>query len=296
MFSVPVHKVERRGGFFVDIGERDFFYVEMEDTEEYRELHRSESSVVVKSTSISGDALTIRVSWSKYKRIAQGKGYTGMRICGSLRYVPEMYSRELHMVGSTHVEASTREYVEGYPLCDVWGSMSSASKDKVTSQMENIVYDISRYTSSTFMKLQGKNLATQSPVSFINYRIVLSMITNSLAKGDMKTLDMEDFKYTAVLCHNNLSMHHVIVSGDNITGIVGWIKYDYMPEIISRLQYQFCPSPPLLYSVHCMYYSYYIRLRSTPEHCHRYLERKLSVRQLDLSPARLLTSVVRVTL
>jgi hypothetical protein len=297
MFNLPEHTMSCSGGFFVDIGEEDLFYVELENTMEYQELHKSQSSVLVKSTLVSGEKVTIRISWSKYKRVAQGKGYTGMRICEPLKYVPEMYSRDLRIVGSTYVEVSTREYIEGYPLSETWDSMDDLSKTKVMSQMENVVHDISRYTSSMFMKLQGKNLSTHSPVDFINYRIVLSMITNDLNKGDMRTLDMEDFEHTAVLCHNNLSMDHIIVSGDNITGIVGWSKCDYMPEVMSRMQYQFCkpvyegesvwynamsrmdlfyPPPPPLYSTWCMYYNYYIRLRSTPIQYHEYLEKRLS--------------------
>jgi hypothetical protein len=297
MYSLPVQSDSEESGFFVDVGEKDLFHVEMEDSVGYQEIHRSQHSTLVVSTSYRGERTTIRVSWSKYKRVAQGKGYMGMTVCGSLPYVPEAYSRELCIVGSTYLEISTRQYVDGYPLSEVWSSMSNVSKQKIMSQIENVVHDMSAYTSDIFMRLQGKNLSTSSPVDFINYRIVLSMITNDLEKGDMRTLDMEDFKHVAVLCHNNLSMDHVIVLEDSIVGVVGWSKCDFVPEVMSRMHYQFCrpvlegesewyaamsrmdlfhPAPPVLYTTCCMYYNYYIRLKSTPGHYHEYLQGRLS--------------------
>lgn len=285
------------GGFYVDVGERDLFYVELEETERYEEVHRSCSSVLVCAVSREGETTTVRVSWSKYKRVAQGRGYSGMLRCTSLEYVPDMYSRELHTIGSTYVEVTAREYIEGCTLSAAWTSMTQTCRESIMVQMENIVCDMSAITSSSFMKLQGKNLSTSSPVQFINYRILLSMITNDLDEGNMRILDMQDFDHTPVLCHNNLSMDHVIVDNDRIVGVVGWSMCDYAPEVMSRMQYQFRrpmsegeqpwysflsgmdlfhPPPPPLYVACCMYYNYYLRLKITPQCYHEYLERRLA--------------------
>lgn len=297
MFRPPRSVREGNGGFYVDVGESSLFYIQLDDVEAYDELYRSEYSVLIRALLKNGEKLVVRTSWSKYKRVAQNRGYTGMIVCEDLDFVPEVYSRDLHIVGSTYVEVSVREYIEGHALSEVWTSMSQLSRARVTEQMEDVVCNISKYRSSMFMKLQGKNLSTSSPVQFVNYRMILSMITADLNKGDMKILDMQDFCATPVLSHNNLSMDHVIVAGDTITGIVGWRNCDYYPEVMARMQYQFrrpvldgesewynmlskmdlfYPPPPPLYTACCMYYNYYLRLRSTPEIYHECLQRKLS--------------------
>ena len=289
--------IVRSRGFYVDVGERDLFYVELDDVETYERIHESRSSMLVRALLRDGERAVVRVSWSKYKRVAQGRGYSGMLKCRSLAYVPDMYSRELHTIGSTYIEVTTRQYIDGCTLSEAWESMLQAQKDSIAIQVENVVCDMSAITSTHFAELQGRNLSTRSPVQFINYRILLSMITGELEEGDMRVLDMQDFDHTPVLCHNELSMDHIIVDGGKVVGIVGWSKCDFVPEIVSRMQYQFRkpllegeqhwynflskmdlfhPPPPPLYVACCMYHNYYLRLNSSPQCHHNYLERRLA--------------------
>lgn len=294
------------GGVSVDIGERDMFYVELDCAECYEEIHRSISSVVFVVHYTNEEKIILRVSWSRYKRIAQGRGYAGMVHCSSLSYVPEMYSRVLTTVGRTYVEVSTRQYMEGRPLSEVWSSMPLESRLQMFSGIEDVIGDMSEYTSETFMQLQGRNLSQGSAVQYMNYRILLSMISKDLEKGDMRILDMEEFPHTAVLCHANLSMDHIIVTGSVISGVVGWSQCDYIPEVMDRMKYQFIRPvrdgesewyqrislvqlyhypPPPLYTVSCMYYNYHLRLKSTPKEHHWYLERKLSETSSAIIPS-----------
>ena len=76
------------------------------------------------------------------------------------------------------------------------------------------------------MKLQGKNLSTDSPLQPINYSVILSMITIELSNGDIKVLGMQDFISTPLFSHNNLSLDYVIVLGDDMVGVVGRGKCD----------------------------------------------------------------------
>lgn len=296
MSSTSEGRREEKSGFSVDVGEKDLFYVDLEGTSGYELIHSSPTSTLMKATSIVGEETVVRVSWSRYKRVAQGRGYKGMIRCKGLSYVPEMYSRDLHIVGSTYVEVSTRQYIEGSPLCDVWQYLSQDQKRNILFQMDDIVGDMSQLTSENFMELQGRNLSTPNPVQYLNYRIILSMITADLGKGDMKVLDMDEFEHIPVLCHGSLTMEHILVKGDKIVGVVGWSKCDYFSEALDRAAYHFAkpvwngeavwfdylakmdlfhPPPPSLYTMSCVYYCYYLRLRSTDEEYHDFLDRKL---------------------
>nr|POF11848.1 hypothetical protein CFP56_78078 [Quercus suber] len=287
----------RSPGLFIDIGETDLFYTELEDTVEYVNIHRSHSSSVFLAVNVDGCKTVLRVSWSVHKRVAQGRGYKGLLMCNSIPQAPEMYSRTLSVVGDTYVEVSTRQYMEGCTLSEAWSSLDPVQRMSVIGQVEAIVEKMSAFTSTHFMSLQGRNLSTTSPVLCLNYRLMLSMITQDLKESDMRVLDMQDFHCPAVLCHGNLSTEHVIVTGSTVTGIVGWSACDYMPETMDRMKYQFARPvhegesewythisqmylfhipPPPLYVASCVYYNYYLRLRSTPECYHQGLAKRLS--------------------
>jgi len=295
------------GGFFVDIGEETLFYVEMDDVRSYVMMHTSSTSVLVKASLTTGEEIVIRVSWSAYKRVACGKGYAGMEVCESLPFVPSMYSRELHIVGRTYVDVMTREYMPGSPLSDVWCLLCDAEKKAVVEDVSAACRQISRNTSSMFMRLQGRNLATSGPVRYLNYRVLLSMITRSLKKGDMKTVCVDEFPAVPALAHHNLSMDHVLVQDGRLSGIVGWSQCDYVPEVADRLRYHFAQPqhageeewyeimsrmpflwgpPPPLYTVACMYYHYYLRRNNTPECYHSHVDSLLGrVSETLLMPA-----------
>jgi hypothetical protein len=284
------------GSVYVDVGERNLFCLALEDTVQYTEVYRSQSRMVLCALSSAGVKTTIRVSWSGYKRVAQNRGYRGMEICGDMTLVPALFSRDLHRVGSTYIEVSTREYMEGRPLSEVWYDMVESEKLEIAKQVEGFMQDMSAYTSEKFMFLQGRNLSTPDPVEYINYKMLLSMITRDLHRGDCSTIDMNTFPCVPTLCHGNLCMEHIIVRGATVVGIVGWSQCDFVPEVMDRMKYHFSrpraegelswythltgvllfhPPPPPLYTVVCTQYLYYLRLRSTPSEYHHRLRERL---------------------
>ena len=119
MSNISAGAVYGSEGVHIDVGERNLFYLVLEDTVQYTEIYRSQSCVVLCALSTTDIRTTIRVSWSVYKRVAQSRGYRGMEICRDIPCVPDLYSVDLHKIGSTFVEVSTREYVDGRPLSEV---------------------------------------------------------------------------------------------------------------------------------------------------------------------------------
>lgn len=272
----------------VDIGEADNFYVELEPGTTYQRLYKSDCSVVYLAMSQHVEERVVRVCWSKYKRVAQSKGYLASQTCRDLGIAPVIHSREMHIVGHTYVQVMVRSYISGVPLSSVWHMLSQEDKDNAMSQVSRLCDTISQYVSDEFMCTNGRNLSTSCPVMFLNYRILLSMISLELRKGDISVLSMNTFVCMPVLHHSNLSMDHVIYDRGAITGLVGWSKADYVPEIFDRMRYRFKPGPlgdgkvwtdamsnrpllydlpPPLYALHCMYYCYYMYKNSVPDFC-----------------------------
>ena len=296
MSDAEAHMAQSDNGVYIDIGERNLFYVALEDTVQYLEIYRSTCRVVLCAISTSNAKTTVRVSWSQYKRAAQSRGYRGMEACEGMACVPVLFSRDLHKIGCTYVEVSTREYMEGTPLSEVWCEMGEAERSEVARQVERFMQDTSQRSHNKFMSLQGRNLSTPDPVEYINYKMLLSMITRDLHSGDCSVTDMRTFSCLPTLCHGNLSMEHVIVRGTVVTGIVGWSSCDFVPEVMDRMRYHFArpraegelswysrlakvllfhPPPPPLYTATCVHYVYYLHVRSTPGECHPRLKRKL---------------------
>lgn len=306
MSDIAEFRTSRRGGVYVDVGEKDLFYVELEEAASYESIHTSTGRALFCVTFTDGHKLVLRVAWSFHKRIAQSRGYRGMQICEGIDGVPALYSRDLHVIGSTYVEVTTREFMEGQTLSSVWCDMDEVERLNVVLHVEAFMQSMSQRMHSNFMALQGRNLSSPSPVDYLNYKIVLSLITKDLQSGDCSTLDMSDFPLTPTLCHGNLSMDHVIVKGCAMTGIVGWSKCDFVPEVIDRMSYHFSkpqaegeawwysmmagvflfnPPPPPLYTVACAQYCYHLRVRSTPEWYHARLKSKLDEAYSMLMPS-----------
>ena len=293
-------------GVKVDIGEKNLYFVALEDATDYIALHRSFSSVVYRVTFREGDDVVLRVSWSKYKRVAQSRGYAGLSICREEEWAPGLYSRALHSVNGTFIEVSTREYMAGVPLSETWCYMNVSDKAYVMSQIDGIMQAMSCYIHPRFMALQGRNLSTSRPVQYLNYKILLSKLTRDIQEKDCELLTMEDFPLISTLSHGNLSLDHVIVQGSKITGIVGWSKCDYVPEAMDRMHYQFArptfegeaqwyarlastllfhPPPPPLYSVSCATYVFKLRIHSTPQEYHHILREKMNEACTMLMPS-----------
>lgn len=285
-----------RGGVYVNIGEPSLFYVELEEAESYAMLHTSGSSVLIRVRTMSGDDIVMRVSWSRYKRVAYGRGYTGMEECSYLSFVPKMYDSSLTRVGDTYVGVMTRQYMHGTPLSQVWAVMSRQEKDIVKRDIQMVSERIGSHTSDSFMALQGRNLSTGDPVQYINYRILLSKLTRDLRESDIVPLSADSFPCHAVMSHQDLSMDHVIVHEGRVSGIVGWGRCDYIPEVFDRLKYHFAQpcfegeaewygfisrmpfmyeSPPPLYSITCMYYHYNLRKNTTSSEYQHHLDNVL---------------------
>lgn len=281
------------GGIFVDIGEKSLFYVELEEAESYALLYSSKSAVLMRVRTIQGDDLVMRVSWSIYKRIAYGKGYLGMEVCSDLPFVPVMHSRQIHKVGNTYVGVMTRQYMAGTPLSQVWSVMGDEDKRVIKRDVRMAMRTMAGYTSQNFMELQGRNLATSDPVAYINYRILLSKLTLDLKESDITPLSMDRFDCEPALCHQDLSLGHIIVREGRLSGIVGWGRCDYVPEVADRLKYYFAQPhydgekewyefvsrvsfsydpPPPLYSITCMYYHYNLRKNIMSPEYHCYLD------------------------
>lgn len=293
------------GGVYVDVGEKDLFYVELEDTTQYTIVYAAMNRVVLRAVSTDGHSTAMRIVWSAHKRVAQNRGYRGMQICEGMNCVPTLYTRDLHIIGSTFVEVTTRDYIEGQPLADVWCDMDDTERINVAMQVEEFAEAVSRMVHDNFMALQGRNLSTHDPVAYLNYKIILSMITRDLRSGDCSVLDMEPFHLAPVLCHGNLCMEHIIVKGCAVTGIVGWSKCDFVPEVMDRMGYHFSkpraegegwwysrlaatllfhPAPPPLYTIACARYTYYLRIGSTPLEYHDRLKSKLDEAYGTLMP------------
>lgn len=284
-------------GIYIDVGEKSFFYVNFAGTVEYVQLHKSDCSIVLVSVQEDGCHVCIRVCWSRYKRVAQSKGYIGMVMCEGLSFVPKSRGREMCRIGSTYVEVTTRDYIEGSPLSALWGNLSPADKLSISAQVQHANSVISLNTSSEFMALQGANLATSDPVMCLTYKMLLSMIVSEIAKGCMRIVDMETFPCVPRLCHGNLSLDHIIVKDGSLNGIVGWSKCDFVPEVMDRVFHHFrhvemgaqrewaqivsefptaeegCPP---LYASSLVYYSYFLAQHRTEPLHHRALETALS--------------------
>jgi hypothetical protein len=69
------------------------------------------------------------------------------------------------------------------------------------------------------------------------------MITQSVKEGDMSLASMNEFPAIPVLSHHNLSMDHILLSGEKLRGIVGRSQYDYVPEVADKLKYHFAQPP-----------------------------------------------------
>lgn len=289
----------------IDVGEKDLFVVSLVGVEVYELIHSSSNTVLFCVTMLDSSRVTLRISWSVYKRAAQSRGYRGMDICRGLSYVPDLYTRDFHTIGETYIEVSTREYIEGLPLSEVWCDMDEWSRMSVMFQVENVMEDMSEYTGTHFMKLQGRNLSTSDPVTYYNYKIILSKITRDLEQEECTVMQMGRFELPPVLCHGNLSMDHVIVRSGKIVGIVGWSKCDFIPEVMDRMHYLFArptaegeqqwydhlssrdlfyEAPPPLYTVSCAMYIYFLRVNSTPTEYHQKLKSKLEVVYKSLYP------------
>lgn len=306
MCSTPEFRVSRRGGVYVDVGERDLFYFELEDVVSYEPIHYSTGRALFRAESAEGHLTTVRVAWSVYKRTAQNRGYRGMQICEGMNCVPTLYTRDLHVIGSTFVEVTTRDYIEGQTLKEVWCDMDETERLNVAFQVEAFMELMSERVHGNFMALQGRNLSSPGPVDYLNYKIILSLITRDLRSNDCSTMDMENFPLASVLCHGNLSMDHIIVRGSALVGVVGWSKCDFIPEVMDRMGYQFSrphaegearwyshmasillfhPPPPPLYTAACAQYCYMLRIRSTPEEYHERLREKLNEAYSLLMPS-----------
>ena len=74
-----------------------------------------------------------------------------------------------------------------------------------------------------------------TPRQYLNYKILLSMITRDLGRGDCSVSAMKTFPLLPTLCHGNLSMAHVIVLNSAVVGVVGWTKCDFIPEVVDRM-------------------------------------------------------------
>lgn len=283
-------------GFTVDVGEADDFFVELRDVLSCRPISTSKNSILVKTITTDGIQFVVRVVWSEYKRQAQSRGYKAMEECESLWFVPILLSREMRMVGSTYVEVSVREYKDGVTAAGMWRYLTTDERSGLLRDVRAAVRLISRHTSSTFMRLQGRNLATDSPVQFLNYKILLSKLSLDITEDEMKTVQMDDFDHESVLCHGSLTLDHIIVKKGKLAGIIGWSKADYLPEVFDRMKYYMsaptsseaewaiCMArtsltssrPPPLYLVYCMYYHYYVRGNSLPKCRRSVLDRLLS--------------------
>lgn len=294
--SRPISVDSKGGGLYVDVGEPQLFYVEIDEARRYTMLSSSDYSVVVKVDTFAGEEIVLRVAWSKYKRVAHGKGYIGMEDCSRLPFVPDLHTSTLNILGNTYVSLITRQYMPGVPLSEVWSVMNESERACIKRDVQSAMEHISMHRSDMFMDLQGRNLSTPDPVNYINYRILLSKITRDLNESDMAPILMDTFTSTPVLCHQDLSMDHVLIDKGKLSGIVGWGRCDYVPEVFDRLRYYFIPPlhegerewysfisrlplvyppPPPLYSVACMYYHYNLRRNYTSPDYHGNLERSL---------------------
>jgi hypothetical protein len=289
--------VAEHGGFFVDVGESHLFRVELEDVTSYHVLYRSSNSIVLRAVSSNGEECAVKVTWSRYKRVAQARGYYCMEVCSKLRFVPSLHSSELYQFASTYVNIMVREYIPGVSASLVWGFMSKTERHRLADDVSSAIASIAAYTEQNFMHAQGRNLSTDDPVQFLNYRILLSMMLSELNKGDMRVISMETFQCTPVMCHQALSLDHIIIEEGRLTGIVGWSMSDYVPEIYDRMKYHFRASlesdedldwhkflssvrvsytpPPAMYGAACMYYHYYRQVQTIPDWCRTSLDKLL---------------------
>jgi len=86
---------------------------------------------------------------------------------------------------------------------------------------------------------QGRSLMTSDPVRYLDHMILLSKLVNEIGPEDMGVCELDTFDHAPVLCHGALTMDHVIVDGGRLSGLVGWSKCDFAPEVSDRLSYYF---------------------------------------------------------
>lgn len=232
---------DEEGGFLVDIGEKDLFKVGFHEIEKYTIIHQSYNSVLVKCDTEGYSPILIRVVWSKFKRPTQSKGYMGMQLCSSHRYVPTLHSSEVFKVCDTYVGVICRDYIEGKSLLEAWGEISDDGKKCIIEEISEFVSFMNEKTSTRFMRLQGKGLSTKSPITFMDRRIVVSTMCDELDNTEMRTGRIRDFNAVPILNHSRLTKDHIIVNNGHVVGIVGWSSCDFLPSIFSSMQYIFMP-------------------------------------------------------
>lgn len=272
-------------GFLVDVGEDSLFYAEWKESSSYRVIDRTFKSVVVHVQTPGEADLCICIKWSMHKRPAQSRGTLCMEECEELDYVPVCYEQMLFSVGRTYVGMTIREYIHGYTARSVWHLLTDSEREALKCSVTTAMMQMSKKTCGVFGYVQGRNLATSNPCMFLNYRIMLSKMMNEIHGSDMSIISQDTFRCFPTLCHRSLTLDHIILRENRLVGIVGWSRADYFPETFDRLSYFFnvgtlgfdndwlrflstvpCfkgPVPPLFY-ISCMYYHYYLSIRSTP--------------------------------
>lgn len=293
----PENALYRYGdGFLVDVGETQLFYIDWPGATGYSVISRKAGSMVVRA-SMHQDDVCICLKWSPYKRIAQSRGTLCMIECEDLGLSPECLDRTMYLVGKTYVGVVVRTYIPGYTARSVWHLLTEDERLHLKDEVVEFVSLMSERRYPVFGYVQGRNLATSNPCTFLNYRILLSKILEEIDSKDMSLITQDLFESYPVLCHGALTLDHLILQDNVLVGVVGWSKADTLPETFDRMSYFFgvenlefsndwlrflstipCfrGSVPPLFFISCMYYHYYRTLKLTPPELHDRIDESLS--------------------
>lgn len=230
-------------GFYVDVGEEDHFYVEIQGATQYNLLHQTEASLVVRVTLQDGDVICSRINWSTKKKGADSRGRYASDLCSDVVRTPRVISRQLYVFGRTFVMVVLREFIEGTPANLLWDHMSSEQRDYLAEQVSRAVVRISKHKHEYYGYMRGTGLRSRSASSYLNHQIVLSKITNRVGSHDIHLMEDSTKPHEATMCHGNLVLEHVIVKAGQMVGLVGWGSADYVPEIYDRARYYSLSDP-----------------------------------------------------
>ena len=222
-------------GVEIDIGEATKFFVKCTTGGKYEPMFLTQRSACFKVTYTNCRVEVLRVTWCKSYLFRRDTSHAVSELAGNIVRVPRCYYHGVVTHGSSTVEILVREFIPGEPLSQAWFSLSQAQRERIVHDVANVALQLRRITSSYFGLVAGV-ACTHDSVGYLRALYRAEETQHKVPSGNMAEFTRGSDQ-PPTLCHCNLSPEHILVSGEVLSGIVGWGKAEFIPPYFENAQY-----------------------------------------------------------
>lgn len=222
----------------IDIGTSTDFVVKMDKGTSYDIIHESKNSLLARLIEGGNYTDVVVVRWGDTHTSVSDKDHISASIASDVVCTPKYTGKKFYTVEGKHVSVAVRSFIPGVVLSTVIKTIEPEKLQHIQQQVAAIVFSLGQKTTSSFGRVRSGRLRTKTAKAYIAQCILTEKLSgNKDAKDTVLQVRDDSDVVRAVFCHRNISPDHVILSGVEVVGLVGWSAADYIPEFLDRTQY-----------------------------------------------------------